>query len=104
MVMYEFLKDLKEGDRVVVSGGYHYHLEKIERLTKTQFVLTNGTRYRRKDGWRVGDHGGYSRAHLVEATEDRVNEIRQTNLAYKLGNVKWKEVPLDTMLAVLELL
>ena len=43
------LEDLKVGDEVVITGRIT-SIATIERITATQFVMSSGLKYRRKDG------------------------------------------------------
>lgn len=43
------LKDLVEGDEVLVTGMFHRHIAKVDKVTKTQIVVDN-VRFRRNSG------------------------------------------------------
>ena len=47
------LKDLVEGDEVLVTGMYHRHIAKVDKVTKTQ-IIVNNARFRRDSGWQCG--------------------------------------------------
>lgn len=49
----EFLKSLQVGDDVAVSTRLGYYRRKIERMTKTMFILDSGDRYKRESGFSV---------------------------------------------------
>ena len=51
---YEWLMGLQVGDPVQVKGGWGQTATKVERITKTQIVTTNGRRFRRANGLLVG--------------------------------------------------
>lgn len=69
---YEWAKTLNAGDRVLVSAGPHgkrfvYHTT-IERVTKTQYVVSGGDRFRRAGqypGYKCGEDGRSGRSHFV---------------------------------------
>lgn len=48
------LKDLVEGDEVLVTGMYYRRIAKVDKVTKTQIVVDNA-RYRRNSGLQCGD-------------------------------------------------
>lgn len=48
------LKDLVEGDEVLVIGMYYRRIAKVDKVTKTQIVVDNA-RYRRNSGLQCGD-------------------------------------------------
>lgn len=105
-----WLESLKEGDTVILTGGPthtslgHGVLAKITRLTKTLFILDvfGGVRIRRADGNQQGAH--YYGYHIVEATPERVNEIRENRRREKafvfLRSYRYSKLPTE----VLELL
>jgi len=77
MIEKDFLLYLKPGDEVIVSSSGHIrkdYIARIERLTKTQIVLDNGIRYRRKNGIMVGSDRWCS-SSLVEYNEKRAEII-----------------------------
>lgn len=92
----QWLEKLQPGDTVIVDGHWTCRIAKIDRMTKTQFIMESGSRFRRKDGWQVGG-STYSRCYLREPTEERLNEIKHQTLAKDLSNVKWKELDLLTL-------
>lgn len=50
-------EELKPGDKVVCRSNFGSHLDRIdtvERVTKTQIILQDGTRYTRRWGKKVG--------------------------------------------------
>lgn len=50
------LEDIKAGDKVLFCSKYgHKRVETVERITKTQIILQDGTRYTRTWGERIGE-------------------------------------------------
>lgn len=43
------LKDLVEGDEVLVTGMSHRHIAKVDKVTKTQ-IIVNNARFKRDSG------------------------------------------------------
>lgn len=75
--MDEWLKNLKAGDKVIVScGGYGFNmkLHTIDRITPTGQMIISGYRY--KNGERVGSYGRWDRRpYLTEATQKNIDKI-----------------------------
>lgn len=78
---------LKAGDKVIVRGHRDY-LRKVERVTATQIIDDNGSRFRRKDGGMVGYNGWHS-SRLIEYSEAEEQKIVQkehrSRLLYKIS-------------------
>lgn len=78
----------------------------VEKLTKTQIVLLDGTRYRRKDGGKVGGsyfdklYGPSRPEELQQVAEER----EQRRLAAELKVVKWGNIAKAKLEAVLEII
>lgn len=75
----EWLKNLKVGDEVAACSSAHgwshcYNFFKVSRMTPTQIILGNTTKYRRKDGIRIGDDS-YTRNVLVRPTDELKAQI-----------------------------
>lgn len=68
------LKDLKEGDKVVVYKRWGDSINVIEKVTKTQIVV-NGTKYRRESGSQIGGSVWYS-SRIGICTKEEENRIR----------------------------
>ena len=77
----------------------------VEKLTKTQIVLLDGTRYRRKDGGKVGGsyfdklYGPSRPEELQQVAEER----EQRRLAAELKVVKWGNIAKEKLEAVLKI-
>lgn len=95
----EWLEGLKAGDEVVVSHGYHSvgRLEKVERVTATQIVISDSLRFRRDGGRKVGGSESYTRTAIEEATPEARAEIRREALRNRMSLVKWEKVSLETL-------
>jgi hypothetical protein len=96
-----WLEALKTGDEVASSYGWNgHHIETVTHATSTQIVVGNA-RFRRKDGYRVGDTG-FRRAKIYEPTEEVREEIERFELVRTLEIVSWKKLPIETLRAVAE--
>lgn len=102
--MKNFIDDLKPGDTVIVSRSHHPStLSTVVKLTKTQIILSSGSRFRKKDGWGVGGDR-WCTDRLEEATPEKVSKIQRMRLAQKLATTKWYDLELNTLRKVAEIL
>lgn len=72
------LKDLIAGDAVLVTGRYHRHIAKVDKVTKTQIVVNN-VRFRRDSGWQCGSDS-WDRKSISIPTEKEISDIKEENL------------------------
>lgn len=72
--LYSWLKDIEQGDSVIVEGRYSSHLAKVERTTKT-WIVVNKQKYRRADGEPVR-HDKWDRFRLAPVTRERIQELQ----------------------------
>lgn len=102
----KWLAGLKVGDPVVVMsthiGNRHGHLTAVARFTPTQIVTEAGSRFRRKDGKRTGV-AGYESAWLKETTAERETAIKAERTLRQVETIRWRDVPIATLEAVVEL-
>lgn len=99
---YEWLNTLKPGDKVIESSTGIGHLDSVRtvsKVTATQ-IIVGSTKYRKSNGWKVGS-SGWNSSYLREATPERVQEIaeqrRQIQIANKLVDVRWRQLPLSVL-------
>lgn len=78
------MEHIKPGDRVRVGNGLTDSIGTVERTTKTQIILRDGTRYRRKDGEEVG-RDTWSSSYIEELTEEALLRITYRNAAARAG-------------------
>ena len=69
------LKDLKEGDKVIVYNRYGDSIKTVERVTKTQIVV-DGYKYRRETGYQIAGNTWYS-SRIEICTEEEENRINR---------------------------
>lgn len=86
-----WLEGLKEGDPVVVYGGFGMDtpfLYKVEKASKTQ-IIVKGSKYRRADGRAV--HGDrWQRQRLDPFTPAVEEQIRRRRLLAVIEKTDWK--------------
>ncbi|KKL44626.1 hypothetical protein LCGC14_2363770 [marine sediment metagenome] len=96
--MSEWLDNLKVGDRVIIQGRLAIadSVSTVERFTKTLIIIKSGIKFR-KDGHAPGQ---WPTAMLTEPTPERLDVIRQRNLAYYLKTLRWRDLPLAKLVEV----
>ena len=72
------LKDLVDGDEVLVTGTLHRRIAKVDKVTKTQIVIDNA-RFRRDSGWQCVVDSWYRKSISVP-TEKEISDVKEENL------------------------
>lgn len=72
------LKDLVEGDEVLVTGMSHRHISKVDKVTKTQ-IIVNNARFRRDSGWQCGGDRWNVRKISVP-TEKEISDVKEESI------------------------
>lgn len=92
------LKDLVEGDEVLVTGMFHRHIAKVDKVTKTQIVVDN-VRFRRNSGWQCSDV--WDRKSISVPTEKEISDIKEENLrntlVYAISSSDFKRLSTDEL-------
>lgn len=103
---------LKVGDAItyIAYGGFSQYPTictiTVNRVTPTQYIMSNGDRYRIKDGHKIGGRWGDSlpqQATDEELAEARA-EIRRSKLVHKMSAARWRDLPLDKLEAIAAIL
>ena len=93
------LKDLVEGDEVLVTGMYHRHIAKVDKVTKTQ-IIVNNARFRRDSGWQCGGDRWNVRKISVP-TEKEISDVKEENLrntlVYAISSFDFKRLSTDEL-------
>lgn len=93
------LKDLVEGDEVLVTGMYHRHIAKVDKVTKTQ-IIVNNARFRRDSGWQCGIDR-WDRKSISVPTEKEISDIKEENLRktliYSISSFDFKRLSTDEL-------
>lgn len=102
--MSNFTENLNDGDLVVVcvSGAMtRDSIAKVVRLTKTQIILESGDKFRKSDGYKVGENGNWNRSYLREATKETVEIIREKQerreLIGKIKKLDWNKLATEDL-------
>jgi len=100
-----WLDSLKEGDEVAyrcVYGNREYRITKVTKRTPTGRIVCDGITWK-SDG-RVLKFSYSSPGELVKITEEIRNKVLKYTLVCRFHNVLWNNVPLDTLVAMNELI
>ena len=93
------LKDLIAGDAVLVTGRYHRHIAKVDKVTKTQ-IIANNARFRRDSGWQCGSDR-WDMKSISVPTEKEISEIKEENfrkeLLYAISSFDFKRLSTDEL-------
>lgn len=93
------LKDLVEGDEVLVTGMYHRHIAKVDKVTKTQ-IIVNNARFRRDSGWQCGIDR-WDRKSISVPTEKEISDVKEENLRktliYSISSFDFKRLSTDEL-------
>ena len=93
------LKDLVEGDEVLVTGMYHRHIAKVDKVTKTQ-IIANNARFRRDSGWQYGGDS-WNRKSISVPTEKEISDVKEENLrntlVYAISSFDFKRLSTDEL-------
>lgn len=94
----EWLESLGPGDRVAVTGrfGGLPSLGTVERTTKTQIILSNGSRWRRSSGRQVGEASGYGNSYLRKVTAKDIDLIKRRRLYSEVSDALYNRDKLTT--------
>jgi hypothetical protein len=98
----KFYKNLKVGDKVIISNRFSEHIASVTRLTKTQ-IIVGMYKFRRRDCGLVGA-SVYSFTSMHEATEDSIKRIKTEQLRKKLVDkireVAWHNQSNETLINI----
>ena len=93
------LKDLVEGDEVLVTSMYYRRIAKVDKVTKTQIVVDNA-RYRRNSGLQCGDDI-WDRKIIYVPTEKEISDVKEENfrkkLIYAISSFDFKRLSTDEL-------
>ncbi len=79
--MNEFLKNIKEGDTVIMTRRFFEKICKVEKITPTGLIKVNGILFNKSGIQRGGDT--WSKYYLHEATPERVKKIKDNAIIRK---------------------
>ena len=97
----EWLKYVKAGSEVAVSGGWHGdEIERVDRVTSTQVIIGHA-RYRRSDGKKMGTSRFYHR-WLKPVTPEVKAATYERKIRADIARVQWDKVPLTVLVEILD--
>ena len=63
------MEHIKPGDRVRITDSFTNKMDTVERVTKTQVILRDGSKFRRSDGGKVGATR-WDRVYIANLSDD----------------------------------
>lgn len=100
------LSDLKAGDEVAVKASGYYQVHErhtITRVTPTQIVI-GPNRYRKSDGYRIGDGTGWGTIRAYVITDEIRAEIRKKELVDCMKGQNWSVYTIEALAEIFEIL
>lgn len=79
--MNDWIKDLKVGDKVIVSSLYRKSVGTVEKITPAGNIKVNGILFN-SNGWERGG-GAWDRSYLSKATPENIEIIKQESTIAK---------------------
>jgi len=103
-----FLDKLEVGSPVIMCGKYNDYVLTVERITKTQIIVSSGKgKFNRMTGRSIGTDS-WNSTYIHEATEKAVAKIYEVNkrIAQRnvLKKVDWDNVPIEKMKEIIDIL
>lgn len=99
----EWLAALQVGDKVAIPGRWSNagRVLAVDRLTATQIILANGTRFRRDTGRAVGSADGWNVAFLQPFSQEFADKVERERLYEWLNGLQRKrDLPLEALRAM----
>lgn len=94
----DWLKNLKQGDSVIVKSRYRKTLSTIDKITPTGRIKIGTSQY--KDGYLMGGNT-WDHEYLIEASEEEIvklqEEIERRNLVNEVRNINTNKLSLDQL-------
>ncbi len=101
------LQEAQVGDIVVCDEYGMKSLALIEKITKTQIITHRGGKFRKSDGWLIGQDMPRYMIRLPE-NQNEIDEISTSHAKRKtimrLQNTKWENFSLDQLEAITHLI
>lgn len=100
-----WLAGLIVGDAVIVANYYNESVGKVEKITPTGRITVGRTTYD-ADGREYGSSRGYHPYRLREATQDKIEDIRQKSIIANAMRAmdSCKKVTYEQAVKILEIL
>lgn len=102
----DWLNRLSTNDKVITHHNGYYKIKQVERLTKTQIILNGGDRFRKSNGYKIGE-GQWSFTTLIKPTPEKIAEIKEINrrkkLIYDISRTNWTKIKTENLEKVFEL-
>lgn len=88
-----WLKELKEGDKIIVNSNYRVFITVVDKITPTGRIKVGNTQYD-YTGWEITSDSWHrnSLEQWSQKKEDRIKrQIEFKKMCNKLSNTKWED-------------
>jgi hypothetical protein len=82
--MKEWLKNIQVGDLVMATNRNGHEIVKVQRITKTQIVVTDGRKFNNQNGDLVGG-GPWGICSLIESTPEMRQAVYASHKRIRLS-------------------
>ena len=102
--MYEWIKNLKVGDKVFVCWRMGQSLREVEKITPKGNIKVGGTLFNANGSERGGDV--WSKSYLAEATPEAINSFKEKLIIQKAKKLMsaTKELTLEQANKIIDIL
>lgn len=101
--MNKWYQNLSVGDKVIYRSRSSSRLEEVVRFTNTQVVLSNGVKFRKSDGYVVGQDV-WSCSSVDEATPERIltieERVKKEKALEVIRNISYNKFTGDELLLI----
>ena len=96
--------NFKVGDKVLMGGKHGaMTVDEIEKITPTgRIKLKNSSTHYKQNGWQMGGDT-WNRSMIQPLTQEHITELRRRTIVYRLNDFDWKELSLEKLQQVLQI-
>jgi hypothetical protein len=101
-----WLRDLKEGDKVIISSDYITKIKSINKITPTGKIKIDNYSYD-SDGREINGsmwHRKYLTQWTQEKEDEIIKQIKFQKICNKLSEVKWEKMEFDLVKKIYSIL
>jgi len=98
----EWIKDLKEGDKVVVSSRHGKSITVVTKITPKGFVKTDKYQFN-QDGSQRGNSDRWNPFYLEQLTDEVLLEFKKNGLVRKCKEIKFSELSIEQIEQILSI-
>lgn len=95
------LENIEAGDKVLVHNSTFVAIGIVERATE-RFVIVDGKKYRKSDGYISGAIRKYDSAYLTRYDEEAAKWYDKANICQELSWFNWNSLPYEQLKEIYE--